>query len=125
MRSRYTAYTRADVPYLMSTALPGPTWIDDPVRTKAWAESIEWKRLEILHTEKGSPADTDGVVEFKAWYKDKGKLQCLHERSVFNQVNGKWMYASWTIPSYSKAPVGRNDDCPCGSGKKYKKCCGA
>ena len=20
--------------------------------------------------------------------------------------------------------VGRNDDCPCGSGKKYKKCCG-
>jgi len=23
------------------------------------------------------------------------------------------------------AKVGRNDDCPCGSGKKYKKCCGA
>jgi uncharacterized protein YecA (UPF0149 family) len=21
--------------------------------------------------------------------------------------------------------VGRNDVCPCGSGKKYKKCCGA
>jgi len=24
-----------------------------------------------------------------------------------------------------KAKVGRNDPCPCGSGKKYKKCCGA
>jgi uncharacterized protein len=25
-----------------------------------------------------------------------------------------------------KAPTpGRNDPCPCGSGKKYKKCCGA
>jgi preprotein translocase subunit SecA len=23
-----------------------------------------------------------------------------------------------------KAKVGRNDPCPCGSGKKYKKCCG-
>lgn len=23
-----------------------------------------------------------------------------------------------------KEPVGRNDPCPCGSGKKYKKCCG-
>ena len=23
-----------------------------------------------------------------------------------------------------RAPVGRNDPCPCGSGKKYKKCCG-
>jgi SEC-C motif-containing protein len=21
--------------------------------------------------------------------------------------------------------AGRNDPCPCGSGKKYKKCCGA
>jgi uncharacterized protein YecA (UPF0149 family) len=21
--------------------------------------------------------------------------------------------------------IGRNDPCPCGSGKKYKKCCGA
>ena len=21
--------------------------------------------------------------------------------------------------------IGRNDACPCGSGKKYKKCCGA
>ncbi|MDX1358222.1 MAG: preprotein translocase subunit SecA [Clostridia bacterium] len=25
----------------------------------------------------------------------------------------------------SKVKVGRNDPCPCGSGKKYKKCCGA
>ncbi|MCX8043910.1 MAG: preprotein translocase subunit SecA [Desulfobacterota bacterium] len=29
-------------------------------------------------------------------------------------------------PAVRKAPkVGRNDPCPCGSGKKYKKCCGA
>ncbi len=27
-------------------------------------------------------------------------------------------------PSKSKGKVGRNDPCPCGSGKKYKKCCG-
>jgi uncharacterized protein YecA (UPF0149 family) len=25
----------------------------------------------------------------------------------------------------SAAKVGRNDPCPCGSGKKFKKCCGA
>src|SRR6185312_17094282 len=25
-------------------------------------------------------------------------------------------------PSKSSGPVGRNDPCPCGSGKKYKKC---
>ncbi|MGB0911339.1 MAG: SEC-C metal-binding domain-containing protein, partial [Nitrospirales bacterium] len=24
----------------------------------------------------------------------------------------------------SEPKIGRNDQCPCGSGKKYKKCCG-
>ena len=28
-------------------------------------------------------------------------------------------------PVVKKDKVGRNDPCPCGSGKKYKKCCGA
>jgi preprotein translocase subunit SecA len=28
-------------------------------------------------------------------------------------------------PAASEGKVGRNDPCPCGSGKKYKKCCGA
>jgi preprotein translocase subunit SecA len=28
-------------------------------------------------------------------------------------------------PVLAKKQVGRNDPCPCGSGKKYKKCCGA
>ncbi|MEN6602769.1 MAG: SEC-C metal-binding domain-containing protein, partial [Bryobacteraceae bacterium] len=28
-------------------------------------------------------------------------------------------------PVQPPAKVGRNDPCPCGSGKKYKKCCGA
>ena len=30
------------------------------------------------------------------------------------------------VPIRNEAPsAGRNDPCPCGSGKKYKKCCGA
>jgi hypothetical protein len=28
-------------------------------------------------------------------------------------------------PVRSQKKVGRNDPCPCGSGKKFKKCCGA
>jgi preprotein translocase subunit SecA len=27
-------------------------------------------------------------------------------------------------PIVNKNNIGRNDPCPCGSGKKYKKCCG-
>ncbi|KAB5148749.1 hypothetical protein GAC40_28460, partial [Bacteroides thetaiotaomicron] len=26
--------------------------------------------------------------------------------------------------TFSGTKIGRNDPCPCGSGKKYKKCCG-
>ena len=28
------------------------------------------------------------------------------------------------VPYIAPPKVGRNDPCPCGSGKKYKKCCG-
>jgi len=27
-------------------------------------------------------------------------------------------------PAVAAEKVGRNDPCPCGSGKKFKKCCG-
>ena len=27
-------------------------------------------------------------------------------------------------PKKTEKVVGRNEECPCGSGKKYKKCCG-
>ncbi|MBY0099582.1 YecA family protein [Mesobacillus maritimus] len=29
-----------------------------------------------------------------------------------------------SVPVHNETKVGRNDPCPCGSGKKYKKCCG-
>ena len=32
--------------------------------------------------------------------------------------------ANRTVRKTAKQKVGRNDPCPCGSGKKYKKCCG-
>ena len=41
---------------------------------------------------------------------------------------GEWVYHSGSlIPTTivrDGAKVGRNDPCPCGSGLKYKRCCG-
>lgn len=31
---------------------------------------------------------------------------------------------NWPKPKEAEKKVGRNDPCPCGSGNKYKKCCG-
>jgi preprotein translocase subunit SecA len=39
--------------------------------------------------------------------------------------NGKKKTARVTVSKKAEAAIGRNDLCPCGSGKKYKKCCGA
>ena len=39
-----------------------------------------------------------------------------------------WIYNGYTKREFNNRPkkvkIGRNDPCPCGSGKKYKNCCG-
>ena len=55
--------------------------------------------------------------------------QAQIERSVFERVEGDWFYMDGTIVKQKpvvrdKPKVGRNQPCPCGSGKKYKKCHG-
>jgi preprotein translocase subunit SecA len=42
-----------------------------------------------------------------------------------NLSRGDISRAGQTTQRHAKVKVGRNDPCPCGSGKKYKKCCGA
>jgi len=53
----------------------------------------------------------------------------MQEKSEFVRTDGQWLFTrplrTGPAPIRSTAPkVGRNDPCPCGSGKKYKKCCG-
>lgn len=48
--------------------------------------------------------------------------------SMMSQARGRapapMMQAQPAAGAAPKSQVGRNDPCPCGSGKKYKKCCG-
>ena len=54
-------------------------------------------------------------------------IQRKKDRELANlQLGGNGSAGTTTPQRVSKGPkVGRNDLCPCGSGKKYKKCCGA
>ena len=45
----------------------------------------------------------------------------LYNSKVFGEILG--LKEEDDMPKYEN--IGRNDPCPCGSGKKYKKCCGA
>lgn len=129
MRSRYTAYTLHLVDYLYETTHPRTRKNYSIHEIEKWAKESDWKKLEIVSLEHGKINDTRGIVEFKAFYTNQhGKSQLHHEKSNFAKQDGKWYYLDGLInpkPVDFSKKVSRNDPCPCGSGKKHKKCCGA
>ena len=129
MRSRYSAYVKVETDYLFSTTHPDHRQGYDHKGTKLWAENSQWEGLEILGTSGGGPEDSEGEVEFIACYREKGLKKQYHENAHFKKENGIWYFTEGAAvapkPIIRTEPkVGRNDPCPCGSGKKFKKCCG-
>nr|WP_024298026.1 YchJ family protein [Methylomicrobium lacus] len=125
MRSRFTAYAQRNADYLRATWDSGrcPDVIDFS------RETAVWQRLEVVDTKKGGQHDDKGVVEFKAYYLQDGEACVLHEVSRFIKKDGRWFYLDGVIKSLGKVGatvnLGKNAPCPCGSGKKFKRCCGA
>jgi SEC-C motif domain protein len=129
MATRYVAYTLAEIDYLLATHDPKTRSQADRRATEEWARSADWKGLEILSTEAGGPDDERGIVEFVARYELAGKPVAHRERSEFRKIDGEWFFidgkkVAGTPIRRTEAKLGRNDPCSCGSGKKYKKCCG-
>ena len=127
MRSRYTAFALGNAKYLHDTLATAQQ--DGDEMSEDDLKAATWQKLTIRATEDGGENDDHGIVEFAAHYKAAGTQQVHHERASFIRENGRWVYETGIINPKS-APVtsqkvGRNDPCPCGSGKKYKKCCGA
>lgn len=94
MRSRYTAFTQANAAYLMRSHAAKTRPVKEQNKIEKWARSVSWIGLTILRTQDGEINDTSGYVEFKALYLEDGKLQQIHEKSLFERENGKWMYVS-------------------------------
>ncbi len=129
MRSRYSAFVEGAFDYLGESLHPAHRADHDVAATRRWAESADWLGLEILATDGGKPGDDEGMVEFVATYKDKGVLRKHHERSRFRREADRWYFLDGeVVPARTQIRegprVGRNAPCPCGSGRKYKKCCG-
>jgi SEC-C motif-containing protein len=129
MRARYTAYTRVEMDFLLSSLHPDKRGEHDTAATTKWARSSEWLGLDVLSKDEGGAGDEKGWVEFKAIYRQKGVRHTHHEIAEFRKQEGTWFFydGSAAVPETyrrSAPKVGRNDPCPCGSGKKYKKCCG-
>jgi SEC-C motif-containing protein len=128
MRSRYTAYVEHAVDYIIATCIQKDDTGIDIQQTRNWSEKSRWLGLTIIAAEKGGPADTEGTVEFEASYERDGLRDIHHERARFKKQDGRWLYDEGDVQPKtvvrSGPKVGRNEPCPCGSGKKYKHCHG-
>ena len=124
MRSRFSAFQLKDAEYLKATwdAIKRPKHLDFEKDERLWSS------LDILSTVGGQALDERGVVEFKARYDLGDDTYLFHEISRFVKREGRWWYLDATFPYHGKvAHKGewlKNAPCTCGSGKKFKKCCG-
>lgn len=96
MRSRYSAYALGDYgAYLLHTWFPA---MAKGLTVEALSlRTCDWVGLEVL---KKSQKGDQGMVEFNAWFlDDKGDKQVLHEKSVFQRINGRWLYIGGEVDS--------------------------
>ncbi len=121
MRSRYAAYVVGAGEYLLRSWADETRPDDSAAQMRSSALQTEWVQLEILDE---LTKDDEGWVEFKAWHRQGAQLAVLHERSRFIYRHGDWFYLDGVFPAANATKAGRNDPCPCGSGKKFKRCCG-
>ena len=119
MRSRFTAFALGQHEYIRRTHA-------SEMRTDTDVSSdggVEWTHLDVLEWAEGGIKDETGTVTFVAHYRHDGVPGIHRERSRFRRNNGNWVYVDGDVEIAANAKVGRNDPCPCGSGKKFKKCC--
>ena len=127
MRSRYSAFAKHEIDYVIATQDSASRGELNRNEIEVWSKESEWKKIEIVSTEDGLKADETGKVEFKATYIVGDKEVIHHEKSSFKKEDGDWFFVEGEVlrdqVKRAGPKVGRNDPCPCGSGKKFKKCC--
>lgn len=134
MRSRYTAFCKGEVDYILKTRHPSTKQPDDRAAIEKTMRDIEWVNLSVLSKQKGTSRDKTGVVEFVAACRSRKtplalnasategeeKLFQLHERSRFVKEKGQWLYIEGEIlPDYVSK---RSEPCWCGSGRQFRQC---
>lgn len=129
MRSRYTAFATGHIDHLARSLHPSKRGDFDRKGAEKWSRESQWQGLEVIRSD--DREDGNGAeVEFIARYAQEGQNRVHHEVASFEKLDGSWYFLDgkpYAPPPFRREQpkVGRNDPCPCGSGKKHKKCCGA
>ena len=92
-----------------------------------------FRALTRVHVQPAEPAPAEDAVEEgnapaeapqQEAPKAKPTLSLRHKENDDLAYSGSQTTDAGNQPAKAKPRAGRNDPCPCGSGKKYKKCCG-
>ncbi|GAC28333.1 SEC-C motif domain protein [Glaciecola pallidula DSM 14239 = ACAM 615] len=121
MRSRFSAYALKNYAYVLATYAPDQRQNLSLSTLRESANNTKWLKLDVLGS---SQRDATGFVEFIATYALEADYFYMHELSSFIKQDEHWYYTTGVEQDKSgKFTPNRNDECPCGSAKKYKKCC--
>lgn len=143
MRARYAAFVLQHIEYIVATTALFQQPLLDTQAISDWAQQTDWAGLAVIkHTPKIGKRHAQ--VEFKAYFYlpnasavhsaglDLGDLDnkgldskgAHHELSTFVNIpthgTSRWYFLDPTVVM----SVTQKQPCPCGSGEKYKRCCG-
>lgn len=95
MRSRYTAYTKANINHIQKTMAGPAAKKFDPKAAKIWAKSVTWLGLVVKRAYLDTLNPDKGFVEFVATFKNSaGTIQEICELSEFHKINQHWFYTN-------------------------------
>ncbi len=97
MRSRYTAYVRGAVDYLIATTALPQRQACDRTTLAAYCQGLRGVSLQVVATVAGGPGDPTGEVTFIATLRHRGQVVRQHERSQFAREDSRWVYSHGTI----------------------------
>ncbi|MDU8924927.1 YchJ family protein [Pasteurellaceae bacterium LIM206] len=118
MRSRYTAYVLKNIDYIVATTVPSQQPLLKRTELQQWADDIRWTGLQIVQ-HKENLDKLHSQVEFNASFITAEGKRTHHELSLFVNINRCWYFVDPTVPL-----PGMKQPCVCGSGRKFKHCCG-
>ena len=128
MRARYSAFVTGAIDFIVNSTHSRTIHEVDRTFIREWSENSTWRGLNILETKEVN--DNKAYVSFEAQFTQNGRDENHREKSLFEREQGHWRFVTGDelknpTVRYETPRPGRNDPCPCGSGKKYKKCHGA
>lgn len=127
MRSRYSAFVLQKVDYIIATTVPAQQAFLDKQAISDWAKQTDWAGLEVLNFNPKVDKNHASVA-FKAFFNvlENGVInkKFHHELSFFvkiqQQNQAKWYFLDPTL----NLAISQKQPCICGSGEKFKRCCG-